>query len=157
MFRLYRGANADFVPGPGNLVVATTDTRYDDVGPAGRYYKLAAVDRNGNESAFATLGPGQTTDVPATSAIAFALEGARPSPATGARMRVHFSLPSADPAKLELFDLSGRRVAERVVGSLGAGHHVVDLAQGHRLPAGLYLLRLTQGADARVARAAVLD
>jgi hypothetical protein len=60
-------------------------------------------------------------------------------------------------ARLELFDISGRRVVARAVGALGAGHHALDLAEGRRLPAGLYLLRLTQGAEARVVRTTVLD
>lgn len=34
-FRLYRGTDAGFVPGPGNLVTATIDTGYVDAGPAG--------------------------------------------------------------------------------------------------------------------------
>ena len=59
-FRLYRGASADFVPAAGNLVAATPDTGYADGGAAGRYYKLAAVDVNGNESPYAAVSPAQT-------------------------------------------------------------------------------------------------
>src|SRR5262249_38553660 len=120
-FRLYRGTSSDFVPTSGNLVVASPDTGYTDVGPAGGWFKLSAVDRNGNESVFASLGPGQTTDVPSAPAFAFALDGARLNPARGGRMLVHFALPDDEPAVLELFDLAGRRIAGRAVGSLGAG------------------------------------
>jgi hypothetical protein len=157
-FRLYRGTTADFVPGPGNLVATLPDTGYVDVGPAGRFYKLSAVDWNGNESPFALVGPHQTTDAPdATAPLAFALEGARPNPAFGGRMLVHFALPDGAPATLELLDVAGRRVRERAVGGLGAGRHFVDLSGGQRLAPGLYFLRLTQGANQRVARATLVD
>jgi len=48
-------------------------------------------------------------------------------------------------------------VAGREVGSLGAGRHVVDLAAGGRVPPGIYLLRLMQGTNSRIVRAAMLD
>ena len=156
-FRLHRGVSADFVPDLGNLVTATPDTGYADVGPAGSYYKVSAVDRNGNASPFTSLGPGQTTDVTQTGPLELALEGARPNPSRGSRMLVQFVLPNDAPARLELFDLTGRRVADRAVGALGPGRHAVDLASGRRLPAGLYLIRLTQDARDRSLRSVHLD
>src|SRR5262249_38651329 len=62
-FRLYRGASSTFIPDAGNRIAATPDTGYADPGPAGSWYKLSAVDRNGNESVFAVVGPAQTTAV----------------------------------------------------------------------------------------------
>jgi DNA-binding beta-propeller fold protein YncE len=155
-FHLYRGATAGFTPGPGNMIAATTDTGYVDAGAAGQYYKLGAADFNGNEGPYALAGPAQTLDVPATPAVPFALDGARPNPAPAGRMSVAFSLPSAEPARLEVLDVSGRRVLERAVGELGAGHHVVDLSEGCVLPAGLYLVKLTQGGRSSVTRVATL-
>ncbi len=155
-FRLYRGASADFDPSPGNLLIMTTDTSFVHPGAAGSWYKLSAVDLNGHVSGFALVGPGQTTSVP-VSAVEFALDGVRPNPAVGGRLRVHFSLPSGAPATLELFDLSGRRIAERAVGLMGAGRHAVDLASGGRLRTGIYVVRLTQGTMQRSVRAAVID
>ncbi len=76
-------------------------------------------------------------------ALTLALEGARPNPSSGA-LAASFTLPVAQPATLELFDVSGRRIVSREVGSLGAGAHVVDLAPGRSLVAGVYLLRLAQ-------------
>jgi hypothetical protein len=55
-----------------------------------------------------------------------------------------------------LVDVSGRQVAAREVGALGVGRHVVNLGAGLQLSPGLYLVRLTQGANARVVRAALL-
>jgi hypothetical protein len=155
-FRLYRGTSAGFVPAPGNMVVATTDTGYADVGVSGNYYKLSAVDVNGNESPFAALGPDQTLDAPAEVKLEFALAGLRPNPSRGNRVMVDFTLPVAEPARLEMIDVAGRRVVDRAVGGLGIGHHVVDLAAGRSLSPGIYLIKLTQGVHSRVARAAVV-
>jgi hypothetical protein len=45
----------------------------------------------------------------------------------------------------------------RNVGSLGAGRHVIDLAQEARLGPGMYFIRLSQGARERVVRTSVLN
>jgi hypothetical protein len=156
-YKVYRGSAADFVPGPSNLIATRSDTGYVDVGPAGSYYKLSAVDVNGNESGYATLVPGGTVDVAEGAPLPFALAPMRPNPSRGDRLIVEFVLPTAAPARLELLDVSGRRVVIREVGSLGAGDHRVDLAPEHRLAPGLYLVRLTQSANVRVTRVAVLD
>jgi len=66
-----------------------------------------------------------------------------------------FELPSGDPARLELFDLAGRSVWSRAVGSLGAGAHEIS-AEDATLPSALYFARLTQGAEVRFARVMVL-
>ena len=57
------------------------------------------------------------------------------------------------PARLELADVSGRRVAQRTV--TGAGPHVADFGR-ERLAAGVYFIRLSQGPNTRVRRAVVL-
>jgi hypothetical protein len=88
---------------------------------------------------------------------AFALGGAQPNPSRGERVSVVFSLPASAPARLELVDVSGRRLMMREVGSLGAGHHVVNLITGRRLPPGIYVVRLAQGANVTAVRVAVVD
>ncbi len=69
---------------------------------------------------------------------------------------VLLSLPDAEPATLELFDVAGRRLWSREVGSLGAGEHTVGVGDGARLPVGVYLARLRQGAQAATARIVVI-
>ena len=117
-------------------------------------YRLGIVDA-GVEGAY-----GETwVDLPARqggTSPAFALEPVRPNPSRGSALTVHFTLPLGTPASLELLDLAGRRIAAREVGSLGAGPHALGLDEGARLAPGLYLLRLTQGASARVTRVALL-
>jgi hypothetical protein len=79
-----------------------------------------------------------------------------PANPTRSEIRVAFSLPNASPARLECFDLAGRMIAAREVGTLGPGSHFVTLASGRRLPPGAYVLRLSQGSRSRTARAVVL-
>jgi len=52
-----------------------------------------------------------------------------------------------------LLDIAGRRIASHEV---GAGQHTLDLGGGQRLAPGLYLVRLTQGANTRTTRVAML-
>ena len=85
---------------------------------------------------------------------ALALEGAHPNPAAGA-LAVWFTLPSREPATMELIDVSGRRVLRREVGSLGPGHHTLTLGSP-RLRPGLYFLRLAQRGRALGARVVVI-
>jgi len=155
-YAVYRGSTEDFVPGPGNLIASQADTGYVDVGPAGGYYKLSAVDANGNESGYALLTPSETAGVEDGEALCFALGAVRPNPMRGDRLSVEFVLARTGAARLELLDVAGRRVIGREVGVLGIGRHQVDLASGARLKPGLYLVRLVQGPNSRTTRVAVL-
>jgi hypothetical protein len=87
---------------------------------------------------------------------AFALEGVHPNPLVGAKLTAEFALPSGAPARLELIDIAGRRVAEREVGSFGPGRHSVVLADAARIPPGMYVVRFSQGASVRTARVVVV-
>src|SRR5262245_16589073 len=78
-------------------------------------------------------------------ALEFALASALPNPSAGA-LKVAFTLPGADAAKLEVFDLAGRRVASRDVGAMGPGPHVVEFGDSRSIGAGVFWVRLTQGA-----------
>ena len=67
-----------------------------------------------------------------------------------------FTLPSQEPATLELIDVAGRRVMRREVGSLGPGRHSLDMGASTRLRPGLYFLRLAQRGRVLNARVAVI-
>ena len=69
----------------------------------------------------------------------FALAG--PQPVVGA-VRVRFELPEAGRAKIEVFDVTGRRVSEPVQESLSAGAHEVSWDARDMNP-GIYAARLT--------------
>lgn len=75
-----------------------------------------------------------------------------PNPARGA-LAVRFSLPDARPARLELLDLAGRRLAAREVA--GAGAHQERLGEPGALAPGVYVVRLSHGGAVRTARVAV--
>ena len=153
-YQLYRGLTADFVPGPGNLVTSTLDTSFVDAGVKGAWYALVAVDVNGNTSPAALVTPSTTLAV-GGGAIAFALE--RPSnPQAAGSLTVSFALPEASRATLELIDVSGRVVSRRDVGAFGAGRHTVSLSDGVAPPAGVYFVRLAQGARSASARVTLL-
>lgn len=118
------------------------------VTPGTRYaYRLAWSADGGEQFTAASW-----VEVPRAAALF--LEGLRPNPA--AQLDVAFSLPSAAPATLELLDVSGRRLLVREVGSLGAGRHLLRLADRATVAAGLYWLRLRQGGRALSTRAAVV-
>ena len=145
-YRLYRGSSAGFTPGPGNLIAAQPDTGFTDVGPAGSYYKLSAVDVHGNESGFALLSPTATTGLGGGAAPAsLALAAPRPNPAR-AQALLTFTLPDAGPVTLAVYDMGGRRIRTVSAGPMEAGEHALpfDLRDtaGRRIPSGLYFVRL---------------
>jgi hypothetical protein len=124
---------------------------YDDrtVVPGGRYGYRLAVLQDGS-----TGYAGETwVDVPAVAQLA--LTGVRPNPAVK-ELTVAFTLPDAAPARLEAFDLAGRRVATRDVGALGGGSHVVTLGTEPALASGIYLVRLTRGGRTLTTRAVLI-
>jgi len=75
-------------------------------------------------------------------------------PSHGA-LRIAYALATGEPARLAVFDVAGRRVVERWLGSPTPGAQVLTFDSAS-LPAGLYLARLTQGARSVTARAVVL-
>jgi hypothetical protein len=85
----------------------------------------------------------------------FGIERLHPNPLEGQDLVVRFTLAGERTARLELFNVAGRRVAERAV--TGAGPHQVTLSPRGELPSGIYLVRLSQGANVQVRRAVVLD
>lgn len=92
-------------------------------------------------------------DVPVTPRFAFA--GVHPNPVSQ-EIAVEFSLPDASPARLEVFDLAGRRVLAREVGALGGGSHVLRLEEGRSLASGVYQLRLSRGTRTVTIRAVIV-
>jgi hypothetical protein len=79
----------------------------------------------------------------------------RSSPTAGA-FEVWFSLPSAQPARLELVDVAGRRLLAREVGAAGRGRHVLSWSETAELPAGIYWLQLRQAEEQSAVRAVKL-
>jgi hypothetical protein len=146
-----RTATSDWVSLGQIAVDGTGYLRYEDtaVQTGTRYgYRLGIMD--GGAEVF--TGEAWATPEP----LVLTLDGARPNPAVGGALTVAFTLPSAEAAKLELIDVSGRRLAAQDVGSLGTGPHSVNLGEGVRIPPGVYLVRLTRAGQRLVQRVAVL-
>jgi hypothetical protein len=80
--------------------------------------------------------------------LSLKLEGPNPF---SERLALELSLPEAAPARLDLFDVSGRRVWSREVAK-GPGEQILVVNGLRHLPPGVFLLRLMQGLDSRVIR-----
>ena len=76
-----------------------------------------------------------------------------PNPA-GSSRSVWFTLRSSATATFEVFDLAGRSVFRRDVGSLGPGSHVIPLQ--HSLRPGVYLMRLEQGGEKATSKGVII-
>ena len=85
-----------------------------------------------------------------------ALYGPSTNPISARALSVSFSLASASPARITLYDVSGRRVLSREVGSLGAGYHELRLDSDRRIGPGVYLLQLSQSGRTFEKRSVVL-
>jgi hypothetical protein len=81
----------------------------------------------------------QWVDIPVS--LALALGRAWPNPTTDA-VSVSLALPDRSPARLELVDIAGRRLASVDAGSLGPGEHRVRIDEVRNLPPGVYTVRL---------------
>ncbi len=116
-----------------------------DVAPGGRYGYRLMISRGG-----ATEYAGEAwVSVPFGPALS--VGGLR---VAGSRVLLGLTLGSGGPARIEMMDVSGRRVLDRGLEALGPGEHEIDLC-GTELRAGLYFVRLMQGAQ-RVAAKRVL-
>ena len=170
---LHAGRSAPGWPDGGTLVSSMAEPDYSgNIGLSlveGTHGTAVAAWTSWRKGAFAMLltphGPatpaGVTAPEPALARLgaASALEDGRalsirrihPNPLTAGGV-VRLALPESAPARLEMFDLGGRHIWSREVGALGPGEHTVALADGARLPAGVYLVRLTQGRRVATAR-----
>lgn len=111
-------------------------------------YRLRA-----NRSGVASLSEEVWVDVP--TALALGLERTSPNP-TPRDLTVDFALPSREPATLDLFDIQGRVVMTREVGSLGRGRHHFRWTPEGRIANGAYVLRLTQGGRSVTTKVTIL-
>lgn len=110
-------------------------------------YRLGAI-LSGQERYFGEV----RVDVPL---FLLSLPPLRPNPSVG-DMTFTFTLPTGAPAEMQLFDVAGRMVDSRDVGSMGVGRHAVTLGAGKRLAAGMYVARLVQGERSATTRAILI-
>ena len=101
-------------------------------------------------------GGSAVADVPPAAAPAWLwLAPPAPNPARGAAL-LRYTLPSAAPVRLALFDVAGRRVRVIEEGGRDAGEHAAPFdgsdADGRAVAAGLYFVRLEAGGRSATTR-----
>ena len=84
--------------------------------------------------------------VPGPAAQTFAFDGVRPNPSRGA-WSLSLRLSSAADVRVEVLDLAGRRVADRVLARLAAGEQTVTLEGLRVLAPGVYRVRCTMDGE----------
>jgi len=109
-----------------------------------------APDLGARESAPPPLAVGGGPSGPGPS-----LSAPHPNPSRG-EFTVGLVLTDAAPARLELLDLGGRRIASRVLDERAMGARVVRLGAVGAMPPGVYLVRLHQGGHTLTRRAVVV-
>lgn len=82
--------------------------------------------------------------------------GAWPNPGRGDQFVVSFALPDDRAARIEVFDISGRRHVDLDAGRRGPGRHEVMLRPTPPLQPGVYLVRFSAGDLVRTGRLAVV-
>lgn len=164
-FNVYReNTSGERVFVGGEAVLATTAEEIvfaytDESAPEGEsVYWLGARSCAGPEG---MIGPFRVTRAaaagPALQALTFA---ASPNPATR-NVRFAITLPGSGRAELSVFDLSGRRVARPLDGTLDAGTTHLDWSltrdDGGRVQPGVYFARIEAFGRSQVVRVTVLQ
>ncbi|MEE8640955.1 MAG: T9SS type A sorting domain-containing protein [bacterium] len=121
----------------------TADTTYD--------YTLEAVNLNGGKERY---GPIRIKTEGKTKPLSFRLAQSFPNPARETTT-IAFALAEAGDVTLEVFDLSGRKVATIAEGHRSAGENEATLDTG-TLAAGVYIYRLRAGDKVAAKRLAVV-
>lgn len=106
----------------------------------GKYsYRLKQIDFDGSSATFNAIEV--EVGVPAV----FDLSQNYPNPFNPST-RVNFSLPTPTNVTLEVFDISGQKVATILSGYMTAGYHTADIdAQKLKLSSGIYIYKLSAG------------
>jgi hypothetical protein len=150
---VYRGTSADFVPGPASLVISLEETEYFDGDwrwDGGYWYKVTAVDRNGNESCYALFGPDGVTggDPPATPLATYLAQN-HPNPFNPST-RIAFGLSAPGHVSLRIYDAAGRLVRTLYDGYREAGVYAETWDgrgdAGRAATSGVYFYKLQAGA-----------
>ncbi len=130
----------------------------DRTPPATGTYWLGARSCSGPEALIGPIHVATFAATPAAPALAFS---ASPNPVRGGRVTFAATLSVEGDARLDVFDLSGRRVATPFAGRAAAGTLNVEWApvadDGSVLAAGMYFARFEAAGQSRLARLTVLD
>ncbi|MBN2185123.1 MAG: T9SS type A sorting domain-containing protein [Candidatus Krumholzibacteriota bacterium] len=151
-YNLYRGSGEDFVPSPENLIASPPAASWFDgewSWDSGYWYKLAAVDVHGNESALALAGPDNVTgDEPMPGPVANFLAQNFPNPFNPCTV-IKFGVKEERQVSLRIYDTAGRLIVTLVDKSMPAGNYSIDWngrdENGTVVVSGVYFYRLAAG------------
>ncbi len=132
--------SAGSVKAAGTTTSAVSYSFTDKNVQSGKYsYRLKQIDLDGTTATFDAI------EVEVGVPNAFDLSQNYPNPFNPST-RVNFSLPTAANITLELFDISGQKVATILSGMYNAGYHTADIdAQKLQLSSGIYIYKLSAG------------
>jgi len=149
-YRVYRGTTDDFTPSQSNLVGTPPESELFDgdwLWDAGYWYKVAAVDRHGNESPLAVFGPNLVTGddpMPLPDATFLAQNFPNPfNPITN----IGFGIQESGHISIRIYDAAGRLVTTLVDESRPAGRYTTEWngqnTDGSSAASGVYFYKLT--------------
>jgi hypothetical protein len=154
-YAVYRADASGVEPLPAFYLSSTADTTLLDEGAPGTelYYVVTAVDVHGNEGMESNeaMVEGTSTGTEETVTLSRLRLGPNaPNPFSRTTL-LALGLPSAAPVKLEVYDVLGRRVAHRDLGTLGTGWQEVRFEgrddKGRPLSSGVYFYRVSAAGE----------
>ncbi|RPH92069.1 MAG: T9SS C-terminal target domain-containing protein [Calditrichaeota bacterium] len=126
-----------FIPGHGTSHQVHDYSTIDSESPGGRLlYRLRQIDYDGSEHLSDTV----TLILPV---MEYALKSIYPNPFNQA-LSIHFQLAEASEVRMEIFNLTGQRVAELVNGQLNRGDHRI-IWNAQNTPVGTFIIRFQAG------------
>jgi hypothetical protein len=149
-FRIYRDVQPDFDPTgtePLAEVIDTTLTDSEVATGATYYYRISAVDFNGNESEYSEAVDATvlSTDNELGIPTEFALRQNYPNPFNPVST-IRYNLPQASYVSLTVYNILGRDVAKLVDSDMEPGYHQAQWDgrnnQGMEVPSGIYIARM---------------
>ncbi len=162
-YAVYRGESAGFITAAENIVGSPTEASFFDGGwrwNAGYFYKVTAIDVNGNESAVALASPeGVTgTDGSGPPAASYLVQNF-PNPFNPST-RIAFGLSKPARVSLRIYDAAGRLVRVLAEGERPAGTFAETWdgrdSGGGAVASGVYFYRLDAGEFTRTLKMVLL-
>ena len=145
-FNIYRGMTEDFEPYPTAIVHQTSSTSWTDAITEGwrYYYKITAVDYNGNESTWSLPGTVTGEDGPAVP-TAFALAQNYPNPFNPITS-IRYDIASSTNVRIDIYNVNGQLVRTLVDRAMAPGSYETAWdgkdTTGNGVASGVYFYRL---------------